>query len=149
MKIFVLEEELLALFHVLWLEEVIELFLQMLHYPLESFLDLFARFLICIFDFFLEIEHFHHELTILNFRWVLNINSPDLHHIDSPPQVIQQSGLRLINIGRVLFHIVFEQLFHILIERVFIGMVLFLQFFSLDTYYLLIYMELFRATFRR
>ncbi len=143
MKVFVLENKLFAFFHVLRFEEFIKLILNILHYVLYSSFYFLAPVLTCLLNFLLQQKHFHHKFVVMNFCWSLNLNSSQLHHVNGSFEVIQKSGFGFVYVGWVVFHVLFEKIFNI--RRVFVGMVLFLEFFSLDWNVLFVDVILFRT----
>lgn len=88
MQVLILEDEFLALLHVLSLEKVIELNLYILHNTLNPTFNLLAGILTSLLNLFLKVEHLNHEVVVLNLSRVLNLDPSQLHHVSSPFQVI-------------------------------------------------------------
>lgn len=130
-------------FHILCLKEVIKLGLKVFDDPFDSVFNFLTSLFISLLNLFLEREHFHHEFIIMDAGRVLDLYASEFHHINGATKVIEQSRFGLIDVGWVFDHFIFEDVFHILVGRVFIRMILFLKFLGLHWYDFLVYFVLF------
>ena len=85
--------------------------MQVFHYALNPFLDLLTGILASVLNFLLEHKHLHHEFVVLDFLRILNVDSPQFHHVSGSLEVVEEGGFGLIDVGRVLDHVFLEEIF--------------------------------------
>ena len=75
-----------------------------------------------LLDLFLQLEHLLHKGTSADGSLFLHVYSLQIHQVDGAFEVVQQGGLGLVNVARVLMHFLFGRL-----RGTFVRMELFLQ----------------------
>lgn len=107
-QVFILDYKLLALLHVLTLEEVLEVALQAFQNALQSSLDVLCLGEIGALYTFVDLEDVHYELAVCGIDGLGEGDSSELHKVDGALEVVEESGLGFVYVGGVFGHLLVQ-----------------------------------------